>query len=165
MKKILILSSFITLLFSCNNRPKNVDRVLSNQEISSLKDIKILTKSEGDLIFANTCYACHNPKSNSHDNMLAPPLAGIKNKYLSTYPTKELFVTQMADYIFNPTEENALMKGPIKRFGIMPKTNLSKSEAREMALFIFNNKLEVPSWFPEHFEEMHNEKWEENSSK
>ena len=105
MKKILILSSLVMFLLSCNNSPKNVNRVLSDLEENSIKEIKVLSKSEGDLILTNTCYACHNPKSTSHDNMLAPPLAGIKNKYLNTYPTKELFVTQMSDYIFNPTEE------------------------------------------------------------
>ena len=124
MKKIVILSSCIALLCSCNNSPKNIDRELSKQEIISLNAIKTLSKPEGDLILTNTCYACHNPKSNSHDNMLAPPLAGIKNKYLKTYPTKDLFVAQVSDYIFNPTQENALMKGPIKRFGLMPKIGL-----------------------------------------
>ncbi|GAB5552526.1 MAG: hypothetical protein Sapg2KO_21170 [Saprospiraceae bacterium] len=47
------------------------------------------------------------------------------------------------------------MKGPIKRFGLMPKTTLSKNEIQELVKYIYHEELETPKWFPEHFEEEH----------
>jgi Tfp pilus assembly protein PilP len=164
MKKIISLFSLLIVLSSCNNSPKNADRVLSQSEKTSVAKIKVLDIEEARVALAINCYSCHNPNSSSHDKMLAPPLAGIKFKYKNAYPDKELFVNQMSDFVFNPTEDNAMMKGPVKRFGLMPKTTLSKDKIKEIVLFIYNNDLDVPDWFSEHFEEKHDEKWAENNS-
>ncbi|MFQ3212678.1 MAG: hypothetical protein ACJAT1_001123 [Marivirga sp.] len=53
--------------------------------------------------------------------MLAPPLAGIKQLYVQESGNRIDFIKRMAAFVVNPNEESALMKGPIKRFGLMPK--------------------------------------------
>jgi len=160
MKKInlvIIISSII--LFSCNRKPENFNRNLSTEQKIAIQNIPSIPGEVGLNNLKTSCYSCHNPNSVSHDNMLAPPLAGIKYKYKKLYPTEELFIAQMSDFLDNPTIENSVMKGPVKRFGLMPKTTLTKIQIQELVKFIYNEELEVPKWFPEHFEEQHNIKW------
>ena len=47
------------------------------------------------------------------------------------------------------------MKGPLRRFGLMPKNNLNDEEVKALVAFIYDNDIEAPSWFAEHFEEQH----------
>ncbi len=60
-----------------------------------------------DLLVTN-CYACIT----SHDDILAPPLAGIKRRYLRFTNDRAKFVAGMASFVSNPTEGAAIMKGP-----------------------------------------------------
>lgn len=156
-----IITSLMTVLLasSCNNKPANIDRKLTEDERKSVENIVPLTKSDGIALLRQNCYNCHNPNSASHDDMLAPPLAGIKHRYLQAYNDQALFVRQMADFVHHPTEENALMKGPVRRFGLMPVTTLSQAQIEQVCLFIYQNELDVPSWFPEHFENNHGKSW------
>jgi hypothetical protein len=105
------------------------------------------------------CFSCHYPAAVSHDNMLAPPLAGIKYKYKEIFQDRVQFIAKMAAFIDNPSKENAIMKGPVRRFGPMPKSILSKKQILEILTFIYDKILDVPAWFPEHFEDGHNKKW------
>lgn len=160
MKRILYLL-LITTLLSCNKKPKNSNKVLTDKEKKELQETETLSTKEGYSLLENNCFICHNPKAASHDNMLAPPLAGIKNKYKKSYPDEELFIAQMTDFVNEPTEENAMMHGPVKRFGLMPKTNLSKTEIEQLVKFIYNNKIEAPEWFAAHYEEQHGKTFKE----
>ena len=157
MKTIFLIA--ILSLVACNNDPMNKDRVLSEDDKSEINAINKLADAEGLHLLKMNCYSCHNPESESHDNMLSPPLAATKYRYKQVYPDKDMFVAQMADFLENPTEENSLMPRPVKRFGIMPKSILSKKEIQELTLFIYENEVEIPGWFPEHFEEEHGFKW------
>lgn len=158
MKKIIFLS--LMIIWGCDNKPQGVSRIENTQEKTEIKGPSVLSITDGLMKLKTNCYVCHNPNAESHDNMLAPPLAAVKFKYSELYPEKELFVDKMSEFVDNPTVEHAVMKGPVKRFGLMPKTALAKTEVEELILYIFNNELEYPSWFPSHFEEMHGTKWE-----
>ncbi|MBR09942.1 MAG: hypothetical protein CMP48_19920 [Rickettsiales bacterium] len=111
--------------------------------------------SEDAKLIETTCYACHNPNTASHDDILAPPLAGIKQRYLRSYPDKEEFVSKMGDFVFEPSEEKAMMFGPVRRFGVMPKTALTKEQVMRIVNYIYANELPEPGWFAEHEREMH----------
>ncbi|WP_282124433.1 c-type cytochrome [Algibacter mikhailovii] len=104
------------VLYGCNNKPNNLSKELNNEEQMEIKAIMSISNKDGLSMLQTNCYSCHNPNSESHDNMLAPPLAGIKYKYKKLYKTEELFIAQMSDFIDKPTKENAVMKGPVRRF-------------------------------------------------
>jgi len=157
----LIIALLALVLYSCNNKTKNSHKKLKQEEKIELKNIHSISEDAGLNLLQTNCYSCHNPNSESHDNMLAPPLAGIKYKYKKLYKTEELFIAQMSDFIDKPTKENAVMKGPVRRFGLMPKTSLSKTEIQELVKYIYHTELAIPAWFSEHFEQEHNIKWEE----
>lgn len=111
--------------------------------------------NEGLVLLERHCYICHNPKSKSHDEIIAPPLWGMKKHYLEAYPAKEDFENAMLSFIQNPTEEKALMKGPVKRFGLMPKPAVSKEDLQKIVAYIYSNELENPQW---HIEKDNQEK-------
>ncbi|RYM34663.1 c-type cytochrome [Brumimicrobium glaciale] len=156
MNKIHIIGLFSTIfLFSCGNEPnKDISAVNINPN-SETQNITVISNEVALDRLSNNCFACHNPNSESHDDILAPPLAGIKHKYKKHYPNEQEFITQMTEFVDSPTKEEALMKGPVKRFGVMPKTALSKKEVQELVQYIYNNEIESPEWFEEHFEEKH----------
>lgn len=102
-----------------------------------------------------TCFACHNPKAPSHEEILAPPFAAVKFRYQMMYKTKEEFAQAVYDYVINPTEEKALMFGAVRRFGVMPALPLPEDQIKAIANYIYDNDVEAPDWFAEHFEEQH----------
>lgn len=159
MKKLALLIPTIFIAFSCSTSKNEAKEVKQTEpEVSTTAALSIPSGME--MLQAN-CYACHNPNTESHDAMLAPPLAGIKNRYKSNYPTRDEFIAAITSFVLMPTEEKALMKGPIKRFGLMPKPALSDSlQIRALVAFIYDNPIETPEWFAEHYKEQHGEEWE-----
>jgi hypothetical protein len=145
---------------SCNSQPKSNENTPISQNKAEMQSIDLNALEAGLIGLQTNCYSCHNPNAESHDNMLAPPLAGIKFKYMSFYPEEDVFIKKMSEFVAMPSKENALMKGPIKRFGLMPKPALQKEEIQELVKYIYHNELEIPNWFSGHFEEQHGVKWE-----
>jgi hypothetical protein len=164
MKKLLLLTCFVFAFWGCANEPQNIDEKVTKTEAKYISEIATLSEVDALNILKTHCYSCHNPKSESHDNMLAPPLAGIKHKYKQLYSERSEFISKMADFVIHPSKENAGMKGPVRRFGLMPKTTLVDKEIFEIVAFIYDSPLEYPEWFPKHFEEHHGEPWESKNN-
>lgn len=122
-------------------------------------EIEELSLEEGNQMLAQNCFACHNPRSLSHDDMLAPPLAGIKYKYQNSTSGRSDFINRMSTFVYEPDSKMALMKGPVKRFGVMPKTALTKGEILSLVAFIYDQPIQETPWFSKHFEEKHGSKW------
>ena len=163
MKKIIIAILALAVL-SCTSQTAKQDNSSVDKDAKTDNNIALLSEEEGLAMLQTHCYACHNPASVSHDDILAPPLAGIKHKYQKRYNDRASFINNMSAFVSNPTVENAIMKGPVKRFGVMPKTALKEEDIQKLTAFIYDNKLAVPAWFPEHFKEHHGEDWEGHSS-
>lgn len=151
---------FGMIIIGCNPKPENLDQAVSKDDLTAIQAVPSFTKEEGDALLTTNCYSCHNPASPSHDEMLAPPLAGIKYKYKQLYPDRTTFIQRMTDFVTTPSKENAVMKGPVRHFGLMEKTTLRKDEIRALTAYIHDNSLPVPDWFPKHFEKKHGESWE-----
>lgn len=132
---ILLFFQFGIQGFTPSNENYVKSSLIPNDQIED--GLKLLTKH---------CYTCHDPKSKSHDEIIAPPLWGVKKHYLDAFPEKEQFSKAMMEFILNPNEENAIMKGPIKRFGLMPKPVVSEEEARQIIAYIYETEIENPAW-------------------
>ncbi|MFT6867712.1 MAG: cytochrome c553 [Cyclobacteriaceae bacterium] len=107
-----------------------------------------------------TCYVCHNPRIKAEADIIAPPLAAVKYMYKNKFPDKKQFVEKITDFVMNPNNQKALLQGPIMRFGVMPDMPLNEEQVKNIAAYIFDNEIEEPVWFPEHFENTHGVKWE-----
>ncbi|WP_420387671.1 c-type cytochrome [Roseivirga sp.] len=161
MKKSAIILAAFLIFYGCSDSGKN-NKIDEAQITAPSNTVEELTVKAGLEMLQTNCYACHNPNTTSHDEMLAPPLAGIKNRYKNAHTSREEFIAAMSDFISMPTEEKALMKGPINRFGLMPKPPLSKKEDIEaLVSFIYDNPIETPEWFAEHYKEQYGEEWKE----
>lgn len=111
-------------------------------------------------ILNSNCYLCHDPNSTSHDNLLAPPMAGVKYQYTKAHPEKNDFVNAMTSFILMPDKSTALLKKPVKTVGLMPSTILSEQQVKAVVDYIYNTDIKTPHWFAEHFEEENGIKWE-----
>lgn len=114
------------------------------------------TISENYLLFKNQCLICHGGAP-SHDELIAPPMAAVKWRYSKQYDNKADFVEGMVAWGLNPTAETALMRGAVKEFNVMPKPATKQGDLKTIAAFIYDNELEQPEWFEEHFNQMHGE--------
>lgn len=162
-EKLMRYLSFLVLsvvLFACSREPVVEEITIPATDLAAIADIKPLEVEVGEKMLTQHCYSCHNPQSVSHDEMLAPPLAGIKHRYLQSFPQREAFIYRMSAFVRHPTAEDALMRGPVRRFGLMPPlATLSADSVLPLIAFIYDNDLPVPEWFPEHFNEKHDQQW------
>jgi cytochrome c553 len=147
--KLLKLTLVLLFITSCSNKDLKQHNISLNNIVQNNDTIKALSLLE------LKCYSCHSISSNSHNEIIAPPLAAVKHRYLRSYPNKEEFVNAMSQWIQEPKEENALMRGAVQKFKVMPYLLVSQAEAKVIATFIYENDLSSPSWFQEHFNQEH----------
>ena len=160
MKNSIFLLLTILFLGSCTSKiePSYTNPV----QVDGAKVKQLVENGTAAQLIKNNCFTCHNPAAISHDDMLAPPLVGMKYKYQQAFPQKENFIYNMTNFIATPSKENAIMRGPVRRFGVMPKSVLKAEEIQAVVTYLYDNKIEEPNWFSEHFEEEHGRKWDGN---
>jgi hypothetical protein len=71
--------------------------------------------------------------------------------YLSQGVTKKEFIRSIQDFMKNPNVEDAKMYGAVKRFGVMPKANYPEATITQIADYIYDNDIEQPDWFEDHY--------------
>lgn len=140
LKKLLLFSAVLTGLMFCLNW---------TMKEGQAKDPVMAGNSQIPAEIRSNCYVCHNPGSPSHDAILAPPLAVVKTRYANKYQTRSAFVDNMVSFLIKPTKEKAIMYGAVDRFGLMPPTVFDDSTTRKIAEYIYENKLEEPTWLAE----------------
>lgn len=150
MKKLFITLFVVELLLSsCTYSKKDEKLIEKDSSIASL------TENEGLKLMQQNCYACHSVVSKSHDEIIAPPMAAVKRRYTMSYPNKKEFVEAFTNWVLDPIEENALMRGAVSNFKVMPKQPFNKADIKKIAAYIFDNEVETPEWFEAHFKNEH----------
>ena len=150
MKINLIIVALLFVFISSFNRQMTT-KTTYRKEI-----VKTETKnSEGLKLFRQNCYACHSVITKSHNEIIAPPMIAVKKRYLMQYDTKESFVKAVVAYASDPKAKNALMIGAVNQFKAMPKQPFKKEDLRKIATYIYENKIETPVWFEDHFQQNH----------
>ena len=107
------------------------------------------------LLMKDKCFTCHSPEAQSHDDLIAPPMIAIKRRYTRMYSDREDFIQHIVDWAKDPKEENAIMRGAVARFKIMPYMNFEEEELTQIATYIYDHEIEQPIWFEEHYRQMH----------
>jgi cytochrome c2/uncharacterized protein YnzC (UPF0291/DUF896 family) len=148
MKYLFVLSSLFFLI-SCNNA---IDKKY-NASIPASENIEYIMSNEhpGKKLMETNCFACHNPTTSEADR-IAPPMIAIKKHYISENTTKEEFTNAMLNWTKEPSEEKSKMPGAVRRFKVMPYQSFPEQTIREIADYIFDNEIEQPDWFEEHFQ-------------
>lgn len=128
MKRILALSTAIVLA-ACSAETESAPST-EKQNASQL---------DGKKIMEDKCFSCHNTQGT--DNMLAPPMFRVKDHYWDEEITKEQFVDDVVNWVMDPKEENSVMPGARRKFGLMPKQNFNREEVAAIAEYMFENDL------------------------
>lgn len=143
MKKniIFFLISLLVLwnVISCSNNAVK-DAKESAADSSKDYDDKALT------LLKTNCFTCHNPSLET-DNRVAPPMFKIRQHYLGDEKTEEDFVKSIVRFINNPTEENSIMPGAVRNFGIMPKMSFKEDEMKLIAAYLYKNDVSSDEWY------------------
>lgn len=146
MKNTIGIFVLLMALISCNSGNKN------KGDYSSIDKTKEVTNHPGKKLMETNCYICHSPTA-SEDDRVGPPMIAIKKHYIDESTTKEEFVKAMQAWIKNPNEEDAIMHGAVKRFGVMPKQHFPEETIAQISDYMYDNEIEQPEWFEDHFNE------------
>ena len=149
--KIFIQLSIISIIFiSC----KNSNKSSGTEESYSSVNLEEKMQNEAFKKMKALCYSCHSPNAGM-DMRIAPPMAGVKMHYLEMYENEEEFVNAIWSFLENPEEDKSLMKGAVRKFGLMPYVPYQEEDIKSIASYIYNNELEKPDWFDQHVKGRH----------
>jgi len=119
-----------------NSAPE--EEIVYNEEQSELPD--------GFKLLETTCINCHSPNPENEVNV-APTLANIKSSYLASFENETDFINAMQTFLLAPNAENAIMTEAIAKYGIMPQMSLQETQAKAIAKYILQNKVEDVDWY------------------
>jgi hypothetical protein len=158
MKYILTLFA-ILLLASCQQKR---DKFSVPEKTPIAEDSAL----EGKKLMETHCYLCHSPTAPENEGRIAPPMIAVKSRYLMDFEKREDFIAAIASFSSHPKPEQALMKGAVKKFGIMPQQAFPNGAVEKIAAFMFDYQIEAPEWFKTHWETNHGvENWEQHGKK
>ena len=135
---ILSILLSVVLLVSCNNAAKKENT--SNVTLLESKVDTVLFNAKGYKLMRQKCFVCHfqKPDPAKKNQMIAPPMLRVQEHYKPVYPNKSDFVEAITDFTNNPTEENTLMPGAIKKFKLMPKLMYDEKELQLIAETLYD---------------------------
>ena len=145
MKNSIGLLVLLITLVSCNSGKNNNDTYGSVDKSSE-------TEHPGKKLMEANCYVCHNPTATEADR-IGPPMIAIKKHYIDSEISKEDFIASMQAWIKNPNAKDAKLYGAVKRFGVMPKQAFAEKTIEQIADYMYDNNIEQPEWFEDHFNE------------
>lgn len=131
-KVVLSLLAIIALSLACNENPEVKD-----------KDASAERHKQAKAYLSLNCESCHSATAD-HDSRLAPPFFAIQKHYLKEYPEQADFEQAIIDFINAPSEEHALMRGAVEKFGLMPPMMVEPEEAKALASYLYAVKQEKP---------------------
>ncbi|MCI4442487.1 MAG: c-type cytochrome [Lentimicrobium sp.] len=150
MKLNFIKLAVLLVLFSSCNKQKTSDDF--NKDLTQSTEAE---NAEALALFQQKCYACHSVITKSHNEIIAPPMIAVKKRYSMQFDNKEDFVNAVVAYASDPKAENALMIDAVNKFKPMPKQAFTTEDLTKIATYIYENKIETPEWFEEHFQQNH----------
>jgi len=146
MKKLSLFILFVLLVLSCKEGPKTTDG-----DPEQVAQLTAYSPEAGKKLMETKCYLCHNPSVPENGQRIGPPMVAVKAHYLDVYKDKEAFVKGIMEFVKAPSEENTMMRGAVRRFGLMPSQQFPEEEIQKIAEYIYDYQIEEPDWFKEHW--------------
>jgi hypothetical protein len=104
---------------------------------------------DGKELLTQRCLVCHG-NDQTEENRLAPPIVAVKQRYLKQFRDKDSFVDAIAQWASAPSEDHSLMRGALRKFGLMPALPYNESDLRAIAEYIYEGSMLKPAGFDEH---------------
>ena len=119
----------------------------------------VASDTNGKQLFKMHCSSCHGATGGMDMNKrIAPPIIAVRMHYIGSYTDKLSFVNTVADWVEAPDKNKSLMRGAIRRFNLMPKIAVSRTDVEKIAAYIFDGDIDTPDGFNKHYEERHGKK-------
>lgn len=96
------------------------------------------------------CNTCHGVGDLGIDEMLAPPLWGVRAHYLAHFPEPKAFVDAMSTFLVQPERGKSRMPLELAHYGLKAPVSLSEAEIRSVAWAIYAGRVERPTWSREY---------------
>ncbi len=155
--KTIVAFLFSLFILSCNQSKREYS------SISESNDMVVTNDFEGKKLMETHCYLCHGATAPENQGRVAPPMVAIKARYIDIEGlNKEDFIKYVSTFVENPSEELAMMKGAVKKHGLMPKQTFPKGSVEKIAAFMFDYKIDEPEWFKAHWESHGNKNWKQS---
>ena len=155
MKIYFYLLGFVAFL-SCGNPNQMVPDYSSwVRDSASYNEVQVAA------YVRSQCYTCHSYTAPEKAGRVAPPLVAVKAHYLQIFPSRKEFINGLSHFVLHPSTEISQMKGAISRFGLMPIQAYQDSMIARVAAYMYDYKLEEPSWFAAHWQDMNGESWKQ----
>jgi len=114
---------------------------------------------DGMQLYVKHCISCHGTENGMDmSKRVAPPVFAVKMHYIGTFSDKDSFVMAIADWLETRDVDNSMMRGAVRRFGVMPEVKVTRDDAEKIAAYIYEGDLENPLGFEEHYEKQHGKK-------
>jgi len=97
----------------------------------------------GKTLYQTLCQVCHSQPT-TVTQRLAPPMFSVQNHYHRQHKSATDFINHLSQFITQPSKENSLMPGAVQKFGLMPQLNISLSEAKAVATYLYHNPERAP---------------------
>lgn len=141
----LLLSIVVSGFFiACSQSATKAEAADVNDNEQAAADNEVLS------LLKTNCFNCHNPDMG--ESRVAPPLFKVREHYYDEETTKEEFVAAIINFINYPTEENSIMPGAVRNFGLMPKMSFKEEDLQLIAEYLYDNDVSSDEWYA---------KWEE----
>lgn len=108
--------------------------------------------SDGAALYQKLCVSCHAMQGKP---TVAPPVFAMKNHVTDAHPDREGFVNYIVEWVKAPNADTALMRGAVKKFGLMPVLGYDEAEVRTVAEWLYDTDTSLPDWYKKHYEEEH----------
>ncbi|MBS9462598.1 DUF3365 domain-containing protein [Flagellimonas sp. 389] len=155
-RRVILLLFGLFVVFGCK------DRAAEKYGAVPLETKKVeLTSSKihsGKKLMENQCHLCHSPTASEKEGRIGPPMVAIKAHYIDESTTKEAFIQSIWSFLEQPSEENAKLRGAVRRFGVMPYQSFKKEDIEQIGEYLYEYEIEEPSWFKKHWENNPNRK-------
>ncbi|WP_293297472.1 DUF3365 domain-containing protein [Allomuricauda sp.] len=152
MKNLFVFITLIIGIASCKKGPKTTD-----VDPGPVAQAEVFSPEDAQKLMETKCYLCHNPSAPEKGSRIGPPMVAIKAHYLTAHKNKDAFIKSIMQFVNSPTEENTLMRGAVRRFGVMPAQQFPETEVKKIAEYMFDYQIEEPDWFKEHWLARHND--------
>lgn len=120
------------------------------QSEPDLSSVPVDAIPQGVELMATHCQTCHGVAELAMEEMLAPPLWGVRAHYLAEYSEPEAFVAAMTDFILKPSTEKSLMPEAVAHYGLKAPVSLEEGQIRAVAWAIYAGQAERPPWSREY---------------
>lgn len=145
MKRIILAILILVFLVSCKDNQNEAKQQIANYDKEELHP--------GKKLLQTNCYICHSPSAGHNEARIAPPMEAVKRHYKTDGVTKQQFVNSIKTWLKDPKEETSKMPGAIRNYGVMPYTEFPDETINQIADYMYDNDLETPDWFEDHFNE------------